>query len=364
MGKRLIYILLLILAVTACEEIYTPVLDNVGKVLAVEAILVSNQDTNYIRLEESKEFNDESKNYDPVTGADVYLMDENNVKTLCAEDAPGEYLVNLQMQSGEKYYLSIEAGGETYKSGWQEVPEKPVIDSIYPGIGTRTITAGTANSTENIITEKGIQIYADMTNNGKLQYYRFTARKILQYINHFDTIFPGAGLPVQMPLYCWDSYYPTGLFNIAGPPEYSTVNHITKHPLNFFENNYNKYIPDTVLFFGWIYFVYQYGLNEDTYNYYTDLNSQLDAQGKIFDPVDIQSKGNISFTSSPGKVVLGNFEISSFSETRYYLNYYKDPSEIVTFRKIPYFYDIPEKGAAKIIEPDFWEQNKRSYPNE
>ena len=350
----MIYILLSVFTVPACEEIYTPVLENVKKILVVEAILISNQKTNYIRLSESKEFNDESKNYDPVTGAIVYLVDKNDVKTQCREDSPGKYLVDYQLQSGEKYYLSIEAGGETYQSDWQEVPDKPAMDSIYPEFGTRTLTSGTENSTENIVTEDGFRVYTDIDSKGQLNYYRFSARKVVQYID-----FHG-------PVYYWKSYYPTGLFNLAAPPEYSTVKNITKHRLEFFEKDYYKYFADTLTFAGWIYCVYQYGLNENTYNYYSDLNSQLDTQGKIFDPVYIQARGNISCTSSPGKAVLGNFEISSFSETRYFLSYYRAPGydSVMVFRKIPYFYDIPEEGGTIFSPPDFWEKPTRPYPNE
>ncbi len=44
MVKRLIYILLFIFALVACEEIYRPNLENVGDFMVVEAELISNQD--------------------------------------------------------------------------------------------------------------------------------------------------------------------------------------------------------------------------------------------------------------------------------------------------------------------------------
>ena len=170
--------------------------------------------------------------------------------------------------------------------------------------------------------------------------------------------------PTRMPIYSWHSYYPTGVFNIAGPPEFSTSNTISKHELEFFEKDYNKYIADTMSFAGWIYYIYQYGINEDTYNYYSDLNSQLDTDGKIFDPVYVQAEGNISCTSNPDIVVLGNFEISSFSEKRYFLNYAKVLDTITSLKNIPYFYDIPEMGHIKDDMPDFWETSNRKYPDE
>ncbi len=364
MRKRLVHIIFILLTVVACEEIYNPVLDNVDNLLVVEAIFTSNKTTNNIYLYKTLGFSTELDSYSAVSGANVYLVDENQVKTSCYESVAGDYVLNLQLQQGAKYYLWIESENETYKSDWQEVPEDPVMDSIYADFENKTSTRGTANSTDNIVTERGIQVYADMNNSGKLNHYRFSARRVLQYFDYYDTIMPPIPEPVKMPIYCWNSYYPTGIFNIAGPPEYSTANNITKHQLEFFEKEYNKYIADTMSFAGWIYYIYQYGINEDTYNYYSDLNSQLDSEGRIFDPVYIQAAGNISCTTTPDIVVLGNFEISSFAEKRYFLLYSKAKDTIIALRNIPYFYNISERDAIKDIKPDFWETVTRDYPDE
>ena len=61
MIKKLTYSILLILAVIACEEIYTPDLEQVDDFLVVEAILVSNQPQNNIYLYKSLGFNVENQ---------------------------------------------------------------------------------------------------------------------------------------------------------------------------------------------------------------------------------------------------------------------------------------------------------------
>jgi hypothetical protein len=364
MRKQLAYIFLFLLTIVACEEIYNPVLDNVVDLLVVEAILISNETSNYIYLSKSNSFNVELDLFIPVSGANIFLVSESNIKTRCVETNPGKYILNKQLETGLKYSLLIETEGETYKSNWQKVPEVSVMDSVYSGLGNRIITTGTANSTEDIVNERGVQVFADMKNKGSLTYYRFSSKKILQFVNYYDTVIPPMPDTVKMPIFTWKTYRPTGIFNIAGPPQYSTVVEIKKHEIEFFEKNYNKYIPDSVNFSGWIYYVYQYGINEDTYNFYSDLNSQLGAEGKIFDPVYVQAEGNIFCTSDPKKVVLGNFEISSFSEKRYFVNYPKSKDTITVFREIPYFYDIPNQGEIKDTPPDFWENTTKYYPNE
>ncbi len=355
---------LIIFAIVACEEIYRPELDQVDDFLVVEAVLVSNQMQNDIYLYKTIGFNEGTQKYPAATGALVYLIDSNNTQIQCEEIVAGTYRLNYKLNTGSIYHLFIQYDGEDYESGLQMVPEIPSMDSVYWGHATRKITTGVANSTDKIKSEAGFQIYADMKYNGGLSHYRFYARKIIQYIDHYDTIIPPDPIPFSLPIYTWRSIYPAGIFNIAGPPEYSTQKDISKHSLEFFESDYNKYIIDTVAFAGWIYIIYQYGINEDTYNFYSDLNSQLNAEGKIFDPVYVQARGNISCSSDSEKIVLGNFEITTRNEERFYLNYYKNRDTLVILKPIPFFYNIPEKGRIKDIMPDFWEGNSKVYPDE
>ncbi len=366
MVRQLIYCILFIMVVVACEEVYRPDLEDVDDFLVVEAILIANQSQNNIYLYKTLGFNEENQNYPSVSNALVFLVDanDNNYKVQCEEIGAGVYQLNFNLDVNGSYYLSIVYDGEEYQSGVQTVPEKPIMDSVYADFSTRVVTTGVSNSTDKIEKEKGIQVYANMNYKGGLNHYRFYARKIIQYIDHYDTAIGLSPEPEERPIFRWNSKYPTGIYNIAGPPAYSTNRNISRHALEFFESDFNKYIDDTMSFSGWIYLIYQYGINESTYNFYSDLNSQLDAEGKIFDPVYIQAEGNIACVSNPEKVVLGNFEISSFSESRFYLNYSKMRDTITAFRNIPYFYNIPEWGYIKDKQPAFWERNSRNYPNE
>ncbi len=363
MAKQFIFIILIIFAIVSCEEVYRPGLDVVDDFLVVEAVLISNHIQNEIKLYKTIGFNKEIREYPRASGASVFLVDNNNYRIKCSETDEGTYLLDHEFDPNGAYYLYIEYNGEVYQSEIQTLPDMPVFDSMYLGYTTRVLVQGASNSSDKIIKEDGIQIYVDIEDKGDLTYYRFSSRKVIQYIDYVDSIFPLVPIPIPIAHYTWKSKYPTGIFNIAGPPSYSTVKDITKHPIEFFEKNYNKYIPYTSRFEGYIYFLYQYGLNEDTYSFYSDLSSQMDAEGKIFDPVYIQAEGNISCVSDPEKVVLGNFEISSMTEKRYYLNYYKTDDSIRLFRSIPYFYDIPEEGSTIDIQPDFWESRYKEYPD-
>ena len=362
--RKLLYIAIFILGIVACEEVYRPQLDDVDNLLVVEAILISEEEQHTIYLYETTGFYDESSTYPTVSGASVYLVDEDENRFSFEETESGTYQTTHVLNEAEQYSLYIELDGEVYESTVQIVPEKPALDTVYGEYTSVVTTDGTANSTDDIITTYGFQLYADMAYNGSLNHYRFYGRKIIQYYDYYDSLAPMADEPETWPIYGWKSYYPEGSFNIAGPPKYSSVKNITRHSLEFFNQDYYKFIADTQSFAGWIYIIYQYGINEDTYNYYEDLNNQLEAEGKIFDPVYVQAEGNISCTSDPEINVLGNFEISSFTEKRYFLDYSRNNNSIDTIKSIPYFYDIPSHGYIKNDMPDFWERTTKSYPND
>ena len=357
--KWLIYLLAIMLSVS-CEEIYRPDIDQVEDLTVVEAIFISNRTQNSVYLYQTRGFYETDSTYPAVGGATVYLIDDTGNQLICKEGSEGVYTLNQMLDPQRQYSLNIELDGEKYVSDIQPVPDIPKLDTIYGEYDFEITINGTASSSDKIERDYGFQLYSDMKYNGNLNHYRFDGRKILQYNDKFII----EGLPPKvLPIYIWRSMYPTGAFNISGPPEYSTSKDITKHPLEFFPQNYNKYFPDTMSFAGWIYIIYQYGLNEDTYNYYKKINQQLDNEGKIFDPIYIQLEGNITCETNPDKKILGNFEISSYSESRCYLSYNKRDEDF-RIKRITYFYDIPYSGYEINNRPDFWELMNKQYPDE
>jgi len=347
--------------IVSCEEIYRPNIDKVDNLLVVEAIFITNKAINSVHLYQTRGFNDANYSYPSVSGATVYLTDDLEASITGTENSEGTYTFDQKLDSDRQYTLNIELDGEIYQSEVQSVPDIPSIDAIYAEYDYSISIDGTASSSDKIEKEYGFQTYADMKSAGETNHFRFFGRKVVQYIDTYDTMVNG--IPMTLPIFIWRSIYPNGTFNIAGPPEYSTSKDITKHPLEFFPQNYNKYFPDTLSFAGWIYIIDQYGLNEDTYNYYEKINQQLDNQGKIFDPIYIQLEGNITCKTDPQKKVLGNFEISSYAQSRCFLTYYKNKEEF-RIKRINYFYDIPYSGYIKDNMPDFWETLNRTYPTE
>jgi hypothetical protein len=359
MMKWLTYCFLLIFAFTACEEIYTPNIELRESVIVADARIVVGKTNNVIKLYESKGFNEEGYNYPSISGAEVSIIDSNENEFLLSETVWGTYPVSVYFSTDLQYKLKISYQGNTFESSFEPIPPLPDLDTVYGIAETKVIKQEGNNDVDDIREKIGVQLYSDISDEKELPYYRFTTRKVLQYIYPVEVRMFGEIL--IEPMYAWLSSFPNEMFNIAAPPEFSTSTKIVKHPLFFLEQ---KVTPDTgQTFAGWILILYQHGLSESGYNYYNDLNKQLGSEGRLFDPLYVQARNNLKCTNNPKQLILGNFEISTLKEHRYFVNYISKESGYLV-KQIPYFYEIPLSGEQLSIPPDFWESRSKTYPDE
>ena len=306
--KRLItYCLLLIMLVSACEDPYYPDIDSVENMLVVDARLVYEGNSNYIHLYKTVGFYEDESNSQQISGANISIVDDLGNSYQLVEIEPGIYDVDFSLSQDLSYSLKIEYGGNTYESTFESVPKVPVLDTVYGVVETHTFETGDGNNADEYRDVEGVQLYGDMTSNKEMPYYRFTSRVVMQY-TYFITVIT-AGVEEEMTVYAWSSSYPSGAFNIASPPEYSTSTDIIKHPLNFTIKK--PALSDGKNFAGWIVELDQYGITQSGHSYYDDINSQLDSDGRLFDPLYVQARSNLKCTNDPEQIVLGNFEIAS-----------------------------------------------------
>jgi hypothetical protein len=346
MRRIQIFFLLFLLFIFSCESIYIAELDDVDSVLVADARLVYGRQ-NQIFLYRSNGFND-GDHFEPVN-AIVQVQDDNGGTLNAIQDRPGVYLLNASLDPARKYRLHVIASGETYMSEYEPVPDEPRIDSAYIEYFEKWVHPGGETDAGSFIKRTGQQFYVDI-HEDQPSYYRFTSRLVLQYTFPFDTVI---GTPVRLLKYCWKTIYPHELFNLAAPSEYTSRPDITKYPAEFF-GYYDGYIENNERGEGWIYIMHQYRISESSYRYYNDLNSQLGPKGKIFDPLYVQARNNLTCKSDPEKLILGNFDISRHSEHRYLVKLNRG-SGINSIRKIEQYYDIPERGIRPMYKPYFWE---------
>lgn len=346
------YIFAVLLFFSSCESLYEPDLELTDDVMVVDARLIYGQQKNDIVLQYSTSFN-ENAGYKPITTATVLLTDDTGTEYPVVQNEPGIYSFYGQLDSLRKYQLKIFDKGETYASVFEAVPPLPAIDTLYSDHADQWIKPGGENNTDNFLKHSGQQLFVNIDTGNSEQYFRFSARKILQYFFAFDTVV--SGVTYKGKKYCWKSYYSEGAYNVAGPAEYTTHKDIMKHPVEFFSYNDQSLIDSTENALGWIYIMHQYSISKSAYVFYKDLSSQIDGQGKIFDPMYIQARSNLKCDSDPSKLVLGNFEVARYKEHRYYVRLNNYSGEHI-IRPIDVFHDIPQRGFQPITMPVFWER--------
>ncbi|WP_297091559.1 DUF4249 domain-containing protein [uncultured Draconibacterium sp.] len=351
MKRIFTYSLLFFILLTACEDVYEPDIDVVDNVLVADARISADSETNTIHIYESVPYYDNAGTGPGIVSAKVSLSSSSGEEFQLIHSDDGQYKLNRKLNPDEAYKLRIEYGGNVYESEFEEVPKTPSLDFVYGFEESQVREVGGENDVDNFKETKGVQLYADITENEDMPYHRFTARHIVQYTYLVEVDGP-FGATSYETMYGWKTTYPAGSFNIASPPEYASSKEIKKHPL-FFLPNTMKY-EEEHNFAGWIIILSHYGITANAHAYYSDLNKQLDSEGKIFDPLYVQARSNISCTTNPELVILGNFEISKSNETRYFLRYVSESSGFI-FRPIEEFYEIPFSGEQLIEIPEFWQ---------
>ena len=336
---------------TGCEDIYNADLDEAENLLVVEARIQAGTTGNYVKLYQSVGFYDE-EDYPAIHGAEISLIDDEGNVYSFTEGWGGKYYLNSEVNTSCDYKLRI-TYGETYESEFISVPEIPDIDTVYGEVLKKTMITTDNDGNKELETIKGVQLYTDIKNDDETNYYRFYGRKVLLSTFSYDTVM---GTPVTLTKYVWQSLYPEGAYNIAAPAEYSTDRNINKHELEFFRaKNQELLTKDSKeRERGWIYLIHQYSIPVSAYRYYETLNKQLEAEGKIFDPVYLQAFGNIKCITNEEKIILGNFEIYNFREHRYFLKISFTGNNFEV-RKTEKTEKIPESGIISIYPPDFWE---------
>lgn len=366
MNRQLIYCILLFAILQSCEQIYTPDIDETGGAIVVDARIVSGSTGNYVILYKSIGYNDESRIYPPVTGALVSIISDAGEEQKLTEYTPGRFPADVRLVSENQYKLKILYEGNVYESSFEPVPTIPSIDTVYGEGGTKLIAPEGSNNVDDFFETVGVQLYSDILDKDELPYFRFTARLVLQYV--YTVLVPSqVGPPVEVPTFAWTSSYPSDTYNIAAPDRFTSSGYILRHPLYFLVKKpylgKEAFMVNGPYFDGWILIINQHRLSKPAFDFYDDLNKQLEANGKMFDPMYIQARNNLKCINNPDAVVLGNFEISTVSEARYFVIFMSE-KEGYLVKKIPYFYEIPLSGESLGSQPDFWEKAYKEYPKE
>lgn len=350
MKRPLIYIAFLAMLLISCEEYYRPDLEVVPGLMVVESHLTNNPNQNFVKLTKALDFFSTSAE-ERIAGAKVDLIEVGGLTTKAIEKSTGYFTIPKTPVSGKKYLLRITYQKDIFESDPVTMPPIPNIDSLYTNHKIVKSFRTDAYGSPARIEVMGREICIDAPIKPSIAYYRFSSRAILQWV------YPPP--PVDFPpptLYGWVSFYDKSLFNIAGPKQFSVSDQVKNHHVYFLGYDASAYLDSTSLIpYGWILILDQYGISQQSYNFHEKLNKQFSAEGSLFDPVLTQVYGNIHCKTDPQKIVAGFFDLNSYRQYRYFFYFgYNEKSSVIQ-RRINRYIEIPDVGSQYAFPPDFWE---------
>ncbi|HEX2934831.1 MAG TPA: DUF4249 domain-containing protein [Bacteroidales bacterium] len=302
------YILIILLFVAGCKQIYDPTVDSNNGSIVINAVLTNNAETSKVTISKTTPYNPNSKQQF-VSGAEVKIYDNVGLVYNLSETLTGVYTnPKLKAESGKTYYLEvISPEGDVYRSEAQSLPQKVTVDSAFGEIYTKKLTLQDLSGKYFQTDKEVVETYLDLRNNlPEVPKCRFEFKVTIVYEE----------LKAAHSVLLWRT--------IKLPPDITTstyelnTNKIKKHPLCYLYTDIYEYAIDSTAEkktefarICYILLVDKYDLNATVHQYYKDIKQQSEYTGKIFDPAPSQVKGNITCVNNPEKMAFGMFEVSN-----------------------------------------------------
>jgi hypothetical protein len=362
--KKDFYFLFCILSFCSCKDYYYPEINTDLNALSVDGLITDSVGLSYIILNTAQPYNlDDTVKYGSLHHeATVYLTDNSNITYYFDEDTAGHYLPrdkNFVGETGKTYVLNIlTRDGNRYKSSPQKLVPITQPHSFYLKQDVKDDLFTNAYGDTKLIVRDIFKVCLDFQGiENVTPRSRFNTHEFIEY-----TIpLPG---PPTIIYYCWlsinndngliftDEKYPAISEEIKGFPVEWYYKVLPMKVPNFTVNTYDY---DTCLLdeysFVRIIRINQYGINDDTYQFYKEIANQSADEGKIFDPITTQLSGNIKCINDTSKLVLGFFEVSSIKTYTYAISSFNLNKIVKVDNFLP-----PEDARGFIInsKPDFW----------
>lgn len=390
--RKFILPAVVILIMAGCKEDYVPVVDTQMKALVVNGLVTNLQESYKVRLTMASAY-DTTIDNDGILGANVTIKDDlgnvykmledNNRKSYYSD--PSQFVAVV----GRSYSLHIEMpNGDIYESVPQKMLPSATIDSVR-GITTDKEFWYT-NVLGNIISKMvyGSETFMDIGFSSDSVYQFRSDNYIINcfcYMYLYTPEMRQAEAPFPPPrsctgpecpylVYCWNRFDMKTNVNLSVNSHTLSSHKVLNNTVCFFPFDSAAfpvmYVKDSCGFDsqgrtictqirqrggpeGKALQTRLYALNQTSSVYYQQLNQQLSFEGKLFDPIAIQVKGNIKCISNPEKVALGLFEVSACTTQSYWLTFNYGQGKTNCFPIID-LSRLPDSGHSKNI-PDFWQ---------
>ncbi len=307
-------LLSLLLISSSCVEPYDISGFDFEKVLVVDARFTNEQTAHYVKLNYTRDPKDYKS--EPLSGADVWITDNDGSEIVFEESEPGIYLTDSSVAgvAGKEYQLSISISeGQLYQSKKVKLLPSPPIDSIYTSYEERIVS-----DAEGI--RRGIQFFLDTHDEtGQVRYLKYEWE---------ETYEVRAPYPA---LYRYESSSDSAIFleeqvNVCYAKGQSSQI-ILASSANLSEPKLSgvdiRYISDQTdqLKYAYSLLATQYAIDVEAYNFYREVVENNESTGSLFGKQLGAIIGNITNTENQEEIVLGYFEVSGVTRKRVFIRY-------------------------------------------
>jgi len=293
MKFAILYILLLFTFTGCISEYQAKGIDELRNLLVVEGTISEGITT--IKLSKSVGLHDDILTTEVVNHASVTVESETGSTYYASTPIQGTYTIYIDKLDPEiGYRLKINLDNDQYESEFSKPIMTPEIDQVF-----WTKSSGNANI---CVTTRGTE--------DQPRYYNWAYEEIWEIKAKYE----GNVSPFDSRYYCW-IYKNSNQFVLASSDKLSE-NVISQKKLvetttddRRFEELY--YIK-----------VYQNMLSKAAYDYFSNLQKNIEDTGSIFSPIPSEMKGNISCITNPDIPVIGYVEVSNTKIMETYISVY------------------------------------------
>jgi hypothetical protein len=233
--------------------------------------------------------------------------------------------------------------------------EQPLpIDSVYGIVLNKQflVDDGLGDGGTTTVYEQGVESYLNIPKlNNNLSNFRFQTNLVI------ETTCTGTvpRNPLAFPFYAWKTIDLDNIINIAPNNSGNSTMDVFDHDLDFYALNIYKYyyVPDSQTLYNYIVTIQEYAINNDTYNFYSEMNQQLSAGNQLFDPIVTQVQGNITCISNSSKKALGFFQASAVDTFTYIVQPNVGQGNVI-YQKTTNMGNFPLSGIVAEMPPSFW----------
>lgn len=326
-------VLLLFASAIGCVEEFETDSIKFEQLLVVDGNISDHTGSHQISLSYTTPINTNNNGqYEPASGALVWLEDDLNNKIEFSEASPGHYISpeNFAGTIGRSYALHIQTSeGDKYQSQLQLLSAAPEISRIYHrfsidyGDGEATAHPGAQFFLDVDRTEASSQLFRFEWNDAHEVTARYT-KSLDSEVNPDGsyTIFPfNENVKV---CYREDSF---SNIILASALE-STTGELPEVPIRF-TPSYGLDVTSAYSIEATI-----RAITPEAYSYYRKIKVFNESNGSLFDQQQGAVVGNVFSTSNPKEKVLGYFEVSGAASKRIFMDVYDFSPEVLehTFR--------------------------------